>query len=113
MMRLVTVGRLEHQKGYDRLVRIINRLVKDGVPLELWILGVGSQEASLKQYIHEHQLDEYVKLLGFRSNPYKYIVQADLFVSSSRSEGYSTAVTEALILACQLLLQTVLAWQSC
>lgn len=98
MMCLVTVGRLEHQKGYDRLVRIINRLVKDGVPLELWILGVGSQEASLKQYIHEHQLDEYVKLLGFRSNPYKYIVQADLFVSSSRSEGYSTAVTEALIL---------------
>lgn len=98
MIRLVTVGRLEHQKGYDRLVRIINRLVKDGVPLELWILGVGSQEASLKQYIHEHQLDEYVKLLGFQSNPYKYIVQGDLFVCSSRSEGYSTAVTEALIL---------------
>ncbi len=98
MIRLVTVGRLEHQKGYDRLVRIINRLVKDGVPLELWILGVGSQEASLKQYIHEHQLDEYVKLLGFHSNPYKYIVQGDLFVCSSRSEGYSTAVTEALIL---------------
>lgn len=98
MIRLVTVGRLEHQKGYDRLVPIINRLVKDGVPLELWILGVGSQEASLKQYIHEHQLDEYVKLLGFHSNPYKYIVQGDLFVCSSRSEGYSTAVTEALIL---------------
>lgn len=98
MIRLVTVGRLEHQKGYDRLVRIINRLVKDGVPLELWILGVGSQEASLKQYIHDHQLDEYVKLLGFHSNPYKYIVQGDLFVCSSRSEGYSTAVTEALIL---------------
>ena len=98
VIRLVTVGRLEHQKGYDRLVRVVNRLVKDGLSLELWILGVGSQEASLKQYIQEHQLDEYVKLLGFHSNPYKYIVQGDLFVCSSRSEGYSTAVTEALIL---------------
>lgn len=98
VIRLVTVGRLEHQKGYDRLVRVVNRLVEDGLSLELWILGVGSQEASLKQYIQEHQLDEYVKLLGFHSNPYKYIVQGDLFVCSSRSEGYSTAVTEALIL---------------
>ena len=98
VIRLVTVGRLEHQKGYDRLVRVVNRLVKDGLSLELWILGIGSQEASLKQYIQEHQLDEYVKLLGFHSNPYKYIVQGDLFVCSSRSEGYSTAVTEALIL---------------
>lgn len=101
--RLVTVGRLEPQKGYDRLLQVIDRLVKEGVCLELWILGVGSQEASLKQYIKEHQLDEYVKLLGFHSNPYKYIVQGDLFVCSSRSEGYSTAVTEALILGLPII----------
>lgn len=95
---LVTVGRLEHQKGYDRLVRIAKRLVDDGFKFELWILGVGSQEADLKQYIQENHLEECVKLLGFHTNPYKYIVQGDLFVCSSRSEGYSTAVTEALIL---------------
>ena len=95
---LVTVGRLEHQKGYDRLVRIAKRLVDDGFKFELWILGVGSQEADLKQYIQENHLEECVKLLGFHTNPYQYIVQGDLFVCSSRSEGYSTAVTEALIL---------------
>ena len=95
---LVTVGRLEHQKGYDRLVRIAKRLVDDGFKFELWILGVGSQEADLKQYIQENHLEECVKLLGFHTNPYKYIVQGDLFVCSSRSEGYSTAVTEALVL---------------
>lgn len=96
--RLVTVGRLVHQKGYDRLIRVANRLVKEGFDLELWILGTGSQEEELKQYIQENNLESYVKLLGFHSNPYKYIVQGDLFVCSSRSEGYSTAVTEALIL---------------
>lgn len=97
-IRLVTVGRLVHQKGYDRLVRVANRLVKDGFDFELWILGTGSQEEELKQYIHHNNLGNYIKLLGFHSNPYKYIAQCDLFVCSSRSEGYSTAVTEALIL---------------
>ena len=94
----VTVGRLEHQKGYDRLVRVVKHLVDEGYGFELWILGVGSQEEPLKQYIRENHLEEIVKLLGFHTNPYKYIVQGDLFVCSSRSEGYSTAVTEALIL---------------
>jgi glycosyltransferase involved in cell wall biosynthesis len=46
----------------------------------------------------EEAKGDYVKLLGFHTNPYKYIVQGDLFVCSSRSEGYSTAVTEALVL---------------
>lgn len=97
-IRLVTVGRLEHQKGYDRLVRVVNQLINDGYEFELWILGIGSQEKDLRKYIQENNLENYIKLLGFHSNPYKYIVQGDLFVCSSRSEGYSTAVTEALIL---------------
>lgn len=95
---LVTVGRLEPQKGYDRLVRIVKRLFDAQYRFELWILGVGSMEKELKEYVEANQLDGVVKFLGFHSNPYKYIVQGDLFVCSSRSEGYSTAVTEALIL---------------
>lgn len=97
-VRLVTVGRLEPQKGYDRLVQIVNRLIKEGQKLELWILGIGSQEKWLKKYIVENNLSEQIRLLGFHANPYKYMVQGDLFVCSSRCEGYSTAVTEALIL---------------
>lgn len=95
---MVTVGRLEHQKGFDRLVRVVNRLVNDGFDFELWILGTGSQENDLRQYIRDNCLENNVKLLGFHANPYKYIVKGNLFVCSSRSEGYSTAVTEALIL---------------
>lgn len=97
-IRLVTVGRLEHQKGYDRLVRVVNRLVNDGLDFEVWILGTGSQETDLRKYIQDNSLESIIQLLGFQSNPYKYIVQGDLFVCPSRSEGYSTAVTEALVL---------------
>lgn len=95
---LVTTGRLEMQKGYDRLVRIVKWLVDDGLKFKLWILGAGTQEVSLKGYVKENGLTDVVFFLGFHSNPYKYIAQGDLFVCSSRSEGYSTAVTEALIL---------------
>lgn len=39
-----------------------------------------------------------MKLLGFQENPYICMSEADLFVSSSRVEGYSTVVAEALVL---------------
>ena len=96
--RLVTMGGLVPQKGYDRLLRVVNRLIGDGFDLELWILGDGGERGILQRYINSNNLQERVKLMGFQQNPYKYLVQGDLFVCSSLSEAYSTAVTEALIL---------------
>lgn len=52
----------------------------------------------LEEYIHTHSLNEIVTLWGFQKNPYPYLKHSDIFVCSSVSEGYSTAVTEALIL---------------
>ena len=97
-IRLVTVGRLEHQKGYDRLLNVALKLKQEGLNFELWILGEGRQHSELKTFIQEHQLEETVSLLGFQANPYKYIAASHVFVCSSRSEGFSTVVTEALIL---------------
>ncbi|WP_226294022.1 glycosyltransferase [Aquimarina algicola] len=96
-IRLITIGRLEDQKGYDRLVRIVNRL-KEEYAFELWILGEGTQRKILEEYIHQHDLQEIITLYGFQSNPYSFLDAADAFVCSSRSEGFSTVVTEALIL---------------
>jgi len=42
-------------------------------------------------------MSEYVTLLGYDPNPYKYVASCDLFVCSSYAEGFSTAATEALI----------------
>ena len=95
---LVTVGRLENPKGYDRLLEIVSKIKNDGFQFELWIIGEGSQRTDLEDYIKSNTLEAYVKLLGFQKNPYKFISKADAFVCSSRSEGYSTVVTEALIL---------------
>ncbi len=98
VIRLCTAGRLVHQKGYDRLLPIVKRLIDSGYDVELWILGTGPDYHALHAYIEDHNLADRVTLWGFQPNPYRYIAASDLFVVSSRAEGYSTAVTEALIL---------------
>ena len=93
----VTIGRLVNQKGYDRLLRVVKEL-KNKYSFCIHILGEGTDRKQLEEYIRKHRLEEYVKLLGFRDNPYPYIKAADAFLCSSRSEGFSTVATEAMIL---------------
>lgn len=97
-IRMVTVGRFVPQKAYDRLLRVIKRLYEDGYSIELWILGDGEQRSMLEEYINTHSLNKIVTLWGFQKNPYPFLKYSNIFVCSSISEGYSTAVTEALIL---------------
>lgn len=95
---LIAVGTLKAVKGFDRLLRIFKRLCDEQFPIHLYLLGRGPMQNVLEQYICENSLDDKVSLLGYQTNPYKYISKCDLFVCSSYSEGFSTAATEALIL---------------
>lgn len=94
---ICTVGRLVKAKGYDRLIEVCKRLNKDGYKYNLCIVGDGGQKEELQSLIDEYKLNN-IKLLGFTENPYKYISNSDLFVCSSRWEGFSTVVSEAVIL---------------
>lgn len=96
--RLVSTGRLAPVKAFDRLIRIIHKLKKAGITCELWLLGEGSERSRFEKYIKENSLEDCVTLFGFQNNPYQYLALCDLFVCSSLSEGFSTAISEALIL---------------
>lgn len=96
--RFLSVGRLVEQKGYDRLLPIIKRIINEKYDIELIILGNGPDKENLQQYIDIHKLGKNISLLGFQDNPYPYFLQSDAYIASSRAEGYSTVVTEALIL---------------
>lgn len=98
VLNLVTVGSLKSVKGYGRLLKIVKRLREEGFDFKLYILGMGPLENSLREYIHTQKLDNVVKLLGYQTNPYKYVAKSDLYICSSYSEGFSTAVVEALVL---------------
>lgn len=92
---MCTIGRLATQKGYDRLLKVVEKL--KNFEFDLWIIGVGPEEKKLKDYIVKYNLNN-VKMLGYQENPYPYIKMSDLFVCSSRAEGFSTVVSEAIIL---------------
>lgn len=98
VFKMITVGRLCDPKGYDRLLEICKRLIDDGLNFNLWIVGDGENRESLQNYINGNKLGNYIQLLGFYENPYKFMANSDLFICSSRVEGYSTVVTESFIL---------------
>ena len=93
---IVSVGRLDPEKQFPMLLKTCGILRKD-VAFDLWIIGDGKERQILEDYIAGEKLD-FVHLLGAQTNPYPYLAQADLFVSSSRTESYGLAVQEALIL---------------
>lgn len=98
VFNLIAVGTLKEVKGFDRLLRIIRRLVMENYLVHLYILGRGPLQKQFKNYIINNHIETYITLLGYQTNPYKFVAKADLFVCSSYREGFSTAATEALIL---------------
>lgn len=99
-INLISVAKIVPSKGYDRLIPVIAKLNSeiDGRKIHLYLLGAGEQRKELEELTKKLGIQEYVTFLGFRDNPYKYVKAADLYVCSSRKEGFSTAVTEALVL---------------
>lgn len=94
---LVAVGTLKKSKGFDKLIRIHKRLLEEGILHNIIILGQGPEKDNLLSMINELHIEDSSKLLGYNTNPYKYLKNSDMFVCSSVAEGFSTAATEALI----------------
>lgn len=95
---VVTVGRLSAPKKYMRMLKAHKRLLDEGVEHDLWIVGEGPERAELEKYISNNKLEDSAKLLGFYDNPYCFMREADLLASSSEYEGFSTFITEGVIL---------------
>ncbi|MCK5831412.1 MAG: glycosyltransferase [Methylococcales bacterium] len=93
-INLLAVGSLNPVKGYDLLIQVIARLEKN---YHLTILGEGKEENRLKALAKKLNVEKKISFLGFKKKPYRYMRQADLFVLSSRYEGFPNVVLEANI----------------
>lgn len=92
-LRLVAVGRLTEQKGYDRLLDLLPNLPEN---TRLKILGQGPAREKLEMQIARLGLTQRVDLLGFVSDPWSHIRGSDALVMTSYWEGLPNVVLEAL-----------------
>lgn len=97
-LKLISVGRLAEQKGFDRLIRVLGKLAKENKQFHLTLVGDGVEKEKLIALALENGIADRVSFLGFQANPHKFVIHHDLFVCSSYTEGFSTVATEAIIL---------------
>ncbi|CAG9613762.1 hypothetical protein BACCIP111899_02981 [Bacillus rhizoplanae] len=95
---IISIGRLHYQKGFEMAIESCKKLIDKGYKIEWNIIGEGEEREKLTNLIKVNKLENNVKLLGLKSNPYPYIKQADIFAQTSRFEGKSIAIDEAKIL---------------
>lgn len=95
---IISIGRLTEQKGFDLGVEAAEIMKAYGQNFNWFIIGEGEEEIKLKEQIRRAGLNEQVRFLGVRKNPYPYILFADIFVQPSRYEGKSIVLDEAKIL---------------
>ena len=94
----ISVGTVFPQKGFDRLLKVHQRLLHEGFPHLVKILGDGYDFENIKNLISELQITETVEMTGFTDNPYPAVKNADFYISSSRYEGFPTVLFEAVTL---------------
>lgn len=95
---IVSVGRLSCEKGFDIAVKSCKILKDRGLKVKWILIGDGVEKANIEKLINENKLMSDFILVGVKSNPYKYLSKADIYVQPSRFEGKSIAMDEAKIL---------------
>lgn len=97
-LRILTIGRLANQKGYDIALEACKILKEKGIEFKWYSLGIGPLKEEIEKYIKENNLENNFKLLGVKSNPYPFIKDCDIYVQTSRFEGFGIAIAEARML---------------
>ena len=107
-LRLVAVGRLAEQKGYDVLIEALSLADPDLPEWRLDILGAeegwkGGWEGQVRTMIERRGLTDRVSLLGLKENPFPDMARADLFVHAARWEHFGNVIVEAMSLGTPVL----------
>lgn len=94
--RVVGVGRLEYEKGFDRLIEAFALATSDHPEWSLRIVGEGSLREELEQLGHQLEISEQLSFTGWIDSVWSEITSATLFALPSRYEGFPSALLEAM-----------------
>ncbi len=103
-INLLSVGRFSPAKNYDNVPDICRRIRAAGLDVCWYIIGFGSEERLIRQRIRESGMEDFVRLLGKKENPYPYMKACDFYVQPSRYEGSPVTVLEAKALSRPVIL---------
>ena len=104
-IKIVTVGRLSKEKGQYLAIKALSKLKEDNYKVRWYCVGDGSSRSEYEKLIQEYKLENDFILLGLKANPYPYIKNADIYVQTSRHEGYCLTLAEARCL-CKPIIST-------
>lgn len=96
-IKLLSIGRFTHAKNFDQIPEICAGIVKRGFDVIWYIIGYGNDQV-IREKIGAFQVQDHVRILGRKENPYPYMKACDYYVQPSRYEGNSVSVHEAQIL---------------
>lgn len=94
--RVVAVGRLEKQKGFDLLLQAFRYVAMSVPAAKLTIFGDGPQRGILERQAQELGIGDHVRMPGITKSPVEWIRAGDVFVLSSRFEGFPNVLLEAM-----------------
>jgi glycosyltransferase involved in cell wall biosynthesis len=93
---ILTVGRLDLEKGYGDLVSVIPQIVKEFPEARFVWVGEGQHRAYLTNQVREYGIEDQVLFLGYRTDVPRLLQSADLFVFPTHYEGMPFALLEAM-----------------
>lgn len=107
--KIVSVGRLSPEKGFDLLIKAVAELAPKYPQLKLYILGDGPLKGTLKSLVEQLGIQNHVYFLGQRRNPFFIVKRADVFALTSHYEGQSVVILEALTVGTHVLASDIIA----
>lgn len=96
-LRILTVGRLSHQKGIDEAIRMAVRLKTEGLKFRWYVVGDGEEHEILQRQIDEANIGKQFILLGQKLNPYPFFRECDIYAQPSRWEAFCLTLAEAKV----------------
>lgn len=95
---IINVGRFTKRKNQIFLIRAFEQVIKKFDNIKLILIGYGDELTKIKKYIALKQLEKDIIIISKCLNPYPYMKNSDLFVLTSKYEGFANVIVESVVL---------------
>ncbi len=95
---VIVMGRLQAVKRVQDVISAVAQLRREDQTVDLLVVGSGPEQNHLEELARKLGIASQVHFLGWQENPYPCLAQADIYISSSETEGFSNTIVEALAL---------------